>query len=150
MKEKREGVVLSKFRIYQNNKSDDGNARRKNNTRIFGILVAVLCLIGFFVTKQNEKNTIEQTYSVENNKYEDIHSLVSDNNGPESGTILFQKYKSNPAKLHVINDSEADVCIKCNDGLLNRNVIQFYVRAKDEARVEVPVGYFELHAARTR
>ena len=123
----------------------DGRTIRNKNTRVFGIIAAILCLIGFFMTKFKESKPIESTLDKSDTSY--VISMVSDPNGPESGTVFYRKYKTNPALLHIINKTGADTCIRCADGLLNRAVLQFYLRAQEETTIEVPVGYFELHFA---
>ena len=96
----------------------DGRTIRKKNTRAFGIIAAILCLIGFFMTKYKESKPIESTLDKSDTSY--VISMVSDPNGPESGTVFYRKYKTNPALLHIINKTGADTCIRCADGLLNR------------------------------
>ena len=123
----------------------DGRTIRRNNTRIFGVVAAVFCLIGFFIMSYRESTPVEPAREEASTEY--VISMVSDQNGPESGTVLYRKYKTNPALFHIVNKTNADTCIRCCDGLLNRAVIQFYVRAQEEATIEVPVGYFELHLA---
>ena len=70
----------------------DGRTIRKKNTRVFGIIAAILCLIGFFMTKFKESKPIESTLDKSDTSY--VISMVSDPNGPESGTVFYRKYKN--------------------------------------------------------
>ena len=116
--------------------------QRFKNTRIFGAIAAILLLAALIVTKTKENNadpTLSETPSP--------LLLVTEAHGPESGTVFYRKYEKNPAALHISNNTTADICAKCSDGLFNSAVICFYLRAGEDITLEVPVGYFELHAA---
>jgi len=121
----------------------NGKNDKQVNTRIFGvILLAVLILMLIFgkgETKTPTPEQIEQTNRVA--------EIVTVNSGPESGTVFYLKYDRNPAKFHLINNTTADVCVRCPEGLFNRSVINFYLRAGEEVTLDVPVGYYELHVA---
>ena len=128
-------------------KNYTGTDVRRKNRRVFGFVGIILCLIGLFFAKTGKKEEITIEGADGGIDYQYIASLVSDGSGPESGTVFFRKYKTNPAVLHIWNKATLDACIQCSDGLLNKSVVQFYIRAGEEADIEVPVGYFELHVA---
>ena len=118
--------------------------QRQKNTRIFAAVVAVICLIAFFAGKNTgSEKTADTALPDYSGK---AASLVTVEGGPESG-VISRTYESNPATLHIVNGTTADVFAKCADGLFNKSVISFYLRAGEELTISVPVGYFELHLA---
>ena len=137
----------------KNNGKNNPYGKRARNTQIFGIVVAVLCLFGYFLTKDSDRGNIkldaESKTEAENieSYSETAKNLVTLSGGPESGTEFYRRYENNPAVLHISNSSTADACIRCADGLFNKSVLEFYLRAGEEVTISVPVGYFELHTA---
>lgn len=140
---------MKENRTVTKKEAGNGTAKRGRNMRIFGIALAVFCLIGYFMTKDNNPGGIMQSDAeTDVSAYSGLaENLISQPGGPESGTEFYRKYDRNPAALHIVNESAADVCIRCADGLFNRSVLTFYLRANDELTISVPVGYFELHIA---
>ena len=135
------------MKIYRSSSSKE---MRKANTRIFGIIAALFCLAGYFITR--DSTPANNSASTAQNNAGTVCSvsaadIVSVPGGPESGTEFYRKYERNPAVLHITNESSADLYVKCSDGLLNRSVLDFYLRAEEELTISVPVGYFELHIA---
>ena len=118
----------------------NGKNDRQVNTRIFGLVLLALLLIVLISGKGKAPAPapvpIEQT-----------EKLITGEGGPESGTVLYLKYDKNPAAFHLVNKTTADVCVRCPEGLFNRSVINFYLRAGEEVTLSVPVGYYELHVA---
>lgn len=121
---------------------------RKFNTRIFGILAALFCLVAFIITKDSEDSylNISEKESAEN-VYAAAAELTGTENSPENGIVFFRKYDRNPASLHIINNALSDARVRLCDGLFNKSVIDFYVCAESEVTISVPVGYYEFHAA---
>ena len=140
---------MKENRTVTKKETGNGTAKRGRNMRIFGVALAVFCLIGFFMTKDNNSAEIGQSDApIEASAYSgSAEKLISQSGGPESGIEFYRKYDRNPAAFHIVNESAADVCIRCADGLFNRSVLSFYLRANDELTISVPVGYFELHIA---
>lgn len=121
----------------------NGKNNRQVNTRIFGLaLLAAILLI--LVFNRGEVPDSAPTQIEHNEKTEKI---VTEKGGPESGTVFYLKYDNNPAVFHLVNKTTADVCVRCPEGLFNRSVINFYLRAGEEVTLSVPVGYYELHIA---
>lgn len=133
--------------LFLNRGKYTGQDARRRNRRILGFAVIFLCLMGLLLTRTGKQEESNPEITTGETSYSDVSSLISDGSGPETGTVFYRKYKTNPASLHIANESTADACIQCADGLFNRGVIQFYVRAGEETAVDVPVGYFELHIA---
>lgn len=118
----------------------NGKNDRQVNTRIFGlVLLAVLFLVLIF-----GRGEVSDSASV---PADAMGKIVTEKGGPESGTVFYLKYDKNPAVFHLTNKTTADVCVRCPEGLFNRSVINFYLRAGEEVTIDVPVGYYELHIA---
>ena len=67
-------------------------------------------------------------------------------NNPESGTVIYRRYSSQPAWVSVQNNSQSDICFRMVDrhGVM---VLIFYVRAGESCRLPAPTGtYFFLCA----
>ena len=118
----------------------NGKNDRQVNTRIFGLVL----LAGLFLALIISKGESTDPASV---PAEALQKIVTEKGGPESGTVFYLKYDKNPAVFHLTNKTSADVCVRCPEGLFNRSVINFYLRAGEEVTLNVPVGYYELHIA---
>ena len=121
---------------------------RKTNTRVFGILAAILCLAAFLFTRGNDSSAAKQPdIALSEAVYSAAAELTGTDNSPENGFVFFRKYERNPASLHITNNALSDARIRLCDGLFNKSVMDFYVCAGSEATLSVPVGYYEFHTA---
>jgi len=131
---------------FTNNKND--RQQRRKNTRIFGAIAVVMLLAAFALTGTGTPSTGAGNGSDQvSPMMEAAATLVKKQGGLESGTVFYRKYEKNPAVFHVVNNTTADVCARCADGLFNSSVINFYLRAGEEVTLDVPVGYYEFHIA---
>lgn len=131
--------------IYRNRENE--KEQRRKNTRIFSGLAFLVLLVLFAVTGSKTRSAGVENVQEPNAGRNVVSAPVTKPGGPESGTVFFRKYERNPAVFHVVNNTTADVCARCADGLFNSSVVNFYLRAGEEITLEVPVGYYEFHLA---
>jgi len=115
---------------------------------IAGVLIIIVFIVGMsvaFIKPDSYDDTTEyldEEYTDETSIYE----ILTPENEPESGTVLYGEEVYDGSELTINTSSDSACLIKLKDSEFNE-VLSFYVRANDTVTVAVPREYLYVYFA---